>query len=508
MVGIKDTFKVGDKRIEWESVIKWMLDWAQKEEYEKKEARDSFVTSEKIIFTDIKSRERKINKELYAKLHHVASNCGLEKECVLWKKSGKVLNDRIRAAKKKGNIGAYIDAFYQKDSNEWKNAYAAFDLKATEQKEKLKKKTGKDETTVVKVLVDVKPGETKQEYDRRYREAKQEQGCVLGDACKCKGLANELMMRAPSGAGYIHAKCLDRTCAKCKERGTAANICMELPKKPGAFVHRECLERTCAECKRTGTAANICMELPKKPGAFVHRECLERTCAECKERGTAANICMELPKKPGAFVHRECLERTCAECKETGTAKEICMVSPKKPGEFVHKKCVKRTCAECKETGTAENICMVSPKKPGEFLHAKCVKRTCSFCGKKADARTIYKNRRCSTPGNPVFSCTSEACRFQFPFKDPNGCAFCGSKFTGSVISVDSMKQICARNKMKIKPKPKRDACSGCFWRRFDLDQTAKREEELKKALKKDMKELYKKLKELVPKMQKIINKK
>jgi len=442
MVGIKDTFKVGDKRIEWESVIKWMLDWAQKEEYEKKEARDSFVTSEKIIFTDIKSRERKINKELYAKLHHVASNCGLEKECVLWKKSGKVLNDRIRAAKKKGNIGAYIDAFYQKDSNEWKNAYAAFDLKATEQKEKLKKKTGKDETTVVKVLVDVKPGETKQEYDRRYREAKQEQGCVLGDACKCKGLANELMMRAPSGAGYIHAKCLDRTCAKCKERGTAANICMELPKKPGAFVHRECLERTCAECKKTGTA------------------------------------------------------------------KEICMVSPKKPGEFVHKKCVKRTCAECKETGTAENICMVSPKKPGEFLHAKCVKRTCSFCGKKADARTIYKNRRCSTPGNPVFSCTSEACRFQFPFKDPNGCAFCGSKFTGSVISVDSMKQICARNKMKIKPKPKRDACSGCFWRRFDLDQTAKREEELKKALKKDMKELYKKLNELVPKMQKIINKK
>ena len=442
MVGIKDTFKVGDKRIEWESVIKWMLDWAQKEEYEKKEARDSFVTSEKIIFTDIKSRERKINKELYAKLHHVASNCGLEKECVLWKKSGKVLNDRIRAAKKKGNIGAYIDAFYQKDSNEWKNAYAAFDLKATEQKEKLKKKTGKDETTVVKVLVDVKPGETKQEYDRRYREAKQEQGCVLGDACKCKGLANELMMRAPSGAGYIHAKCLDRTCAK------------------------------------------------------------------CKERGTAANICMELPKKPGAFVHRECLERTCAECKETGTAKEICMVSPKKPGEFVHKKCVKRTCAECKETGTAENICMVSPKKPGEFLHAKCVKRTCSFCGKKADARTIYKNRRCSTPGNPVFSCRSEACRFQFPFKDPNGCAFCGSKFTGSVISVDSMKEICARNKMKIKPKPKRDACSGCFWRRFDLDQTAKREEELKKALKKDMKELYKKLNELVPKMQKIINKK
>ena len=409
MVGIKDTFKVGDKRIEWESVIKWMLDWAQKEEYEKKEARDSFVTSEKIIFTDIKSRERKINKELYAKLHHVASNCGLEKECVLWKKSGKVLSDRIADAKKRGNIGAYIDAFYKKDSVDWKNAYAAFDLKATEQKEKLKKKTGKDETTVVKVLVDVKPGETKQEYDRRYREAKQEQGCVLGDACKCKGLANELMMRAPSGAGYIHAKCLDRTCAK------------------------------------------------------------------CKERGTAANICMELPKKPGAFVHRECLERTCAECKETGTAKEICMVSPKKPGEFVHK---------------------------------KCVKRTCSFCGKKADARTIYKNRRCSTPGNPVFSCTSEACRFQFPFKDPNGCAFCGSKFTGSVISVDSMKQICARNKMKIKPKPKRDACSGCFWRRFDLDQTAKREEELKKALKKDMKELYKKLNELVPKMQKIINKK
>jgi len=443
MVGIKDTFKVGDKRIEWESVIKWMLDWAQKEEYEKKEARDSFVTSEKIIFTDIKSGVRAgRDKEVYAKLHHVASNCGLEKECVSWKKSGKVLSDRIRDAKKKGKIGAYIDAFYQKDSNEWKNAYAAFDLKATEQKEKLKKKTGKDETAVVKVLVDVKPGETKQEYDRRYREAKQEQGCVLGDACKCKGLANELMMRAPSGAGYIHAKCLDRTCAK------------------------------------------------------------------CKERGTAANICMELPKKPGAFVHRECLERTCAECKETGTAKEICMVSPKKPGEFVHKKCVKRTCAECKETGTAENICMVSPKKPGEFLHAKCVKRTCSFCGKKADARTIYKNRRCSTPGNPVFSCTSEACRFQFPFKDPNGCAFCGSKFTGSVISVDSMKQICARNKMKIKPKPKRDACSGCFWRRFDLDQTAKREEELKKALKKDMKELYKKLNELVPKMQKIINKK
>ena len=412
MVGIKDTFKVGDKRIEWESVIKWMLDWAQKEEYEKKEARDSFVTSEKIIFTDIKSGVRAgRDKEVYAKLHHVASNCGLEKECVSWKKSGKVLSDRIRDAKKKGKIGAYIDAFYQKDSNEWKNAYAAFDLKATEQKEKLKKKTGKDETTVVKGWVDVKvkPGETKQEYDRRYREAKQKQGCILGDACKCKGLANELMMRAPSGAGYIHAKCLDRTCAKCKERGTAANICMELPKKPGAFVHRECLERTCAECK---------------------------------------------------------------------------------------------------ETGTAKEICMVSPKKPGEFLHAKCVKRTCSFCGKKADARTIYKNRRCSTPRNPVFSCTSEACRFQFPFKDPNGCAFCGSKFTGSVISVDSMKEICARNKMKIKPKPKRDACSGCFWRRFDLDQTAKREEELKKALKKDMKELYKKLNELVPKMQKIINKK
>jgi len=58
------------------------------------------------------------------------------------------------------------------------------------------------------------------------------------------------------------------------------------------------------------------------------------------------------------------------------------------------------------------------------------------------------------------------------------------------------------------KVKPKRDACSGCFWRRFDLDQTAKREEELKKALKKDMNKLYKKLKELVPKMQKIINKK
>jgi len=186
MVGIKDTFKVGDKRIEWESVIKWMLDWAQKEEYEKKEARDSFVTSEKIIFTDIKSRERKINKELYAKLHHVASNCGLEKECVLWKKSGKVLNDRIRAAKKKGNIGAYIDAFYQKDSNEWKNAYAAFDLKATEQKEKLKKKTGKDETAVVKVLVDVKPGETKQEYDRRYREAKQNRGVYLETLASAK----------------------------------------------------------------------------------------------------------------------------------------------------------------------------------------------------------------------------------------------------------------------------------------------------------------------------------
>ena len=400
MVGIKTTFKVGDKEIEWKSVIKWMLEWAQKQEYEKKDARDSFVNSGKIIFEDIKwAWRREKNKELYAKLYHVASKCGLGKECVSWEKSGKVLSDRIAKAKNKGSIGAYIDTFYQKDSDDWKNAYAAFDLKATEQKEKLKKSKGTDETKVVK------PGLTidKQEYDKRYRERKRQQGCVLGDACKCKGLANEAMILAPGKAGFIHIKCL---------------------------------------------------------------------------------------------------KRTCAECKITGTAENICMVSPNKPGEFVHPHCLKRTCAKCKETGTAENICLVSPNKPDEHVHRECLKRTCSFCGKKADARTIFRNRRCSTPGNPVFSCRSEACRFQFPFTDPNGCAFCGRKFTCSNISLDSMKRIIARHEMKIKPK--RDACSGCFWRKFHLHQAAKRDKELEridKLTKKDMSKLYEKLRKLMTKM-------
>ena len=120
MVGIKETCRVGDKIIRWESVIKWMLDWAQKQPHEKKEARDSFVKSEKIIFKDIKSGARKQNKELYAKLYHVASNCGLEEECAFYKKSGKVLAERIKDAKKNGRIGVYINKYYQEDSDEWK----------------------------------------------------------------------------------------------------------------------------------------------------------------------------------------------------------------------------------------------------------------------------------------------------------------------------------------------------------------------------------------------------
>jgi phage anti-repressor protein len=543
MVGIKTTFKVGDKEIEWKSVIKWLLDWAQKQEYEKKAARDSFVTSGKIIFEDIKwAWRREKNKELYAKLYHVASKCGLKKECVSWKESGKVLSDRIAQAKNKGSIGAYIDTFYQKDSDDWKNAYAAFDVEAPEQKERLKKSTGTDETKVVKPgeTKVVKPGVTidrqdKQEYDKRYRERKRQQGCVLGDACKCKGLAEQAMIRAPGKDGFIHTKCLKRTCAECKITGTAddirsvspnkpgefvhkkclkrtcaeckitgtaEDICMVSPNKPGEFVHKKCLDRTCAKCKITGTARDICMVSPNKPGEFVHKKCLDRTCAECKITGTAKDICLVSPNKPGEFVHPHCLNRTCAECKITGTAKDICMVSPNKPGEFVHRECLKRTCAKCKETGTARDICMVSPNKPGEHVHQKCLKRTCSFCGKKADARTIFRNRRCSTPGNPVFSCRSEACRFQFPFTDPNGCAFCGRKFTCSSISLDSMKRIIARHEMKIKPK--RDACSECFWRKFHLHQAAKRDKELEridKLTKKDMSKLYKKLRKLMLKM-------
>ena len=377
MVGIKDTCKVGDKIIRWESVIKWMLDWAQKQPHEKKEARDSFVKSEKIIFKEIKFGVRKQNKELYAKLYHVASNCGLEEECAFYKKSGKVLATRIHSAKKNGRIGAYINKYYQEDSDEWKNAYAVFDSKATEQKEKLKKSRSTDE--VVKSLVDVKTGKdiARQEYDKILRGAKQKQGCVLGDDCKCKGLVNEIMVGAP-----------DRV---------------------------------------------------------------------------------------GSFIHKKCLDRTCDACKEKGTAQEICMKSPSTPGENVHK---------------------------------KCLERTCSFCGEKADARTIFKNLRCSTPGNPMFACRNEACRFQFPFKDPNGCAFCKRKFTCSVKSLDDMEKIWDRHKMKIEPKPKRDACRGCFERRFDLDQLAKREEKLEKILKKDKSELYEKLRKLLPKMKEIINKK
>ena len=377
MVGIKDTFTVGDKIIQWESVIKWMLDWAQKQPHEKKEARDSFVKSEKIIFKEIKFGVRKQNKELYAKLYHVASNCGLEEECAFYKKSGKVLAERIKDAKQGGRIGAYINKYYQEDSDEWKNAYAVFDSKATEQKEKLKKSRSTDE--VVKSLVDVKTGKdiARQEYDKILRGAKQKQGCVLGDDCKCKGLVNEIMVGAP-----------DRV---------------------------------------------------------------------------------------GSFIHKKCLDRTCDACKEKGTAQEICMKSPSTPGENVHK---------------------------------KCLERTCSFCGEKADARTIFKNLRCSTPGNPMFACRNEACRFQFPFKDPNGCAFCKRKFTCSVESLDDMEKIWDRHKMKIEPKPKRDACRGCFERRFDLDQLAKREEKLEKILKKDKSELYEKLRKLLPKMKEIINKK
>ena len=412
MVGIKETCRVGDKIIRWESVIKWMLDWAQKQPHEKKEARDSFVKSEKIIFKDIKFGARKQNKELYAKLYHVASNCGLEEECAFYKKSGKVLAERIKDAKKNGRIGAYINKYYEEDSDEWKNAYAVFDSEATAQKAKLKKSRGTDEVEVVKSLVDVKPGKniTQQEYDKILRGAKQKQGCVLGDDCKCKGLVNETMVGAPDRVGF-----------------------------------------------------------------FIHKKCLERTCDACKEKGTALEICMESPTTPGKFVHKKCLERTCDACKEKGTALEICMESPTTPGENVHK---------------------------------KCLERTCSFCGEKADARTIFKNLRCSTPGNPMFACRNEACRFQFPFKDPNGCAFCKKKFTCSVKSLDDMEKIMDRHKMKIEPKPKRDACRGCFERRFDLDQLAKREEKLEKILKKDKSELYEKLRKLLPKMKEIINKK
>jgi len=412
MVGIKDTFEVGDKIIQWESVIKWMLDWAQKQPHEKKEARDSFVKSEKIIFKDIKFGARKQNKELYAKLYHVASNCGLEEECAFYKKSGKVLAERIKDAKKNGRIGAYINKYYEEDSDEWKNAYAVFDSEATAQKAKLKKSRGTDEVEVVKSLVDVKPGKniTQQEYDKILRGAKQKQGCVLGDDCKCKGLVNETMVGAPDRVGF--------------------------------------------------------------------------------------------------FIHKKCLERTCDACEEKGTALEICLKSPTTPGEFVHKKCLERTCDACKEKGTALEICMESPTTPGENVHKKCLERTCSFCGEKADARTIFKNLRCSTPGNPMFACRNEACRFQFPFKDPNGCAFCKKKFTCSVKSLDDMEKIMDRHKMKIEPKPKRDACRGCFERRFDLDQLAKREEKLEKILKKDKSELYEKLRKLLPKMKEIINKK
>jgi len=412
MVGIKETCRVGDKIIRWESVIKWMLDWAQKQPHEKKEARDSFVKSEKIIFKDIKFGARKQNKELYAKLYHVASNCGLEEECAFYKKSGKVLAERIKDAKKNGRIGAYINKYYEEDSDEWKNAYAVFDSEATAQKAKLKKSRGTDEVEVVKSLVDVKPGKniTQQEYDKILRGAKQKQGCVLGDDCKCKGLVNETMVGAPDRVGF--------------------------------------------------------------------------------------------------FIHKKCLERTCDACEEKGTALEICLKSPTTPGEFVHKKCLERTCDACKEKGTALEICMESPTTPGENVHKKCLERTCSFCGEKADARTIFKNLRCSTPGNPMFACRNEACRFQFPFKDPNGCAFCKKKFTCSVKSLDDMEKIMDRHKMKIEPKPKRDACRGCFERRFDLDQLAKREEKLEKILKKDKSELYEKLRKLLPKMKEIINKK
>jgi len=542
MVGIKDTCKVGDKIIRWESVIKWMLDWAQKQPHEKKEARDSFVKSEKIIFKDIKIGARKQNKELYAKLYHVASNCGLEEECAFYKKSGKVLAERIKDAKQGGRIGAYINKYYQEDSDEWKNAYAVFDSKATEQKEKLKKSRSTDE--VVKSLVDVKTGKdiARQEYDKILRGAKQKQGCVLGDDCKCKGLVNEIMVGAPDRVGsFIHKKCLDRTCDACKEKGTAQEICLKSPTTPGKFVHRKCLERTCDACEEKGTAREICMESPTTPGKFVHPQCLERTCDACKEKGTALEICMESPTTPGEFVHKKCLERTCDACKEKGTAKEICMKSPTTPGEnvhprclertcdackekgtaleiclkspttpgeFVHGKCLERTCDVCKEKGTALEICLKSPTTPGEFVHQKCLERTCSFCGEKADARTIFKNLRCSTPGNPMFACRNEACRFQFPFKDPNGCAFCKRKFTCSVKSLDDMEKIWDRHKMKIEPKPKRDACRGCFERRFDLDQLAKREEKLEKILKKDKSELYEKLRKLLPKMKEIINKK
>ncbi|CAL6417071.1 unnamed protein product [Bathycoccus prasinos] len=479
MVGIKDTFTVGDKIIQWESVIKWMLDWVQKQEHEKKEARDSFVKSEKIIFKEIKFGVRKQNKELYAKLYHVASNCGLEEECAFYKKSGKVLADRIKSAKKEGRIGAYINKYYQEDSDEWKNAYAVFDSEATAQKEKLKKSRGTDEVEVVKSLVDVKPGKniTKQEYDKILRGAKQKKGCVLGDDCKCKGLVDEDMVRAPDRVGFL-------------------------------YIHKKCLERTCDACKEKGTAREICMESPSTPGKFVHKKCLERTCDACEEKGTALEICMESLTTPGKFVHKKCVERTCDACEEKGTALEICLKSPSTLGEFVHPRCLERTCDACKEKGTALEICMKSPSTPGENVHRKCVERTCSFCGEKADARTIWKNRRCSTPGNPMFACRNEACRFQFPFKDPEGCAFCKRKFTCSVTSLDDMKKTWDRNKMKIEPKPKRDACRGCFERRFDLDQLAKREEKLEKILKKDKSELYEKLRKLLPKMKEIINKK
>ena len=76
------------------------------------------------------------------------------------------------------------------------------------------------------------------------------------------------------------------------------------------------------------------------------------------------------------------------------------------------------------------------------------------------------------------------------------------------MTSLDDMKKTWDRNKMKIEPKPNRDACRFCFERRFDLDQTAKREEKLEKILKKDKSKLYEKLRKLLPKMKEIINKK
>ena len=264
MVGIKDTFTVGDKIIRWESVIKWMLDWAQKQPHEKKEARDSFVKSKK-IFKDIKIGARKQNKELYAKLYHVASNCGLEEECAFYKKSGKVLATRIQTAKEEGRIGAYINKYYQEDSDEWKNAYAVFDSEATAQKEKLKKSRGTDE--VVKSLVHVKPGKniTSQEYDKSYREAK---------------------------------KCLERTCDACKEKGTALEICMESPSTPGENVHPQCVERTCElgqYCKvipgGQGTKSDVCVPSLTSPGEYRHRLCSEAKSFDPTNSNVGCAVC-------------------------------------------------------------------------------------------------------------------------------------------------------------------------------------------------------------------------